>query len=139
MNNFVAPPMSGENVPFKEMEEEHPPAPPAESEGLEKTPKPVDRKKIKRLKMMMVVSIVFFAIIIILLVAFLLKPKPEPAPLPSPSPSPSPIVTATPSAVGKNVVERIEALEKQVDALDLSETDLAFPILDFEINFDKDR
>jgi len=135
MNNFVTPPMSGENVPFKEMEEEHPPAPP-EPKGVEETPKPVN---LKRLKIMMIGLVFLFAIIIIILLAFLLKPKPEPAPLPSPLPSPPPIQTATRSAVGRNVVERIEALEIQVDSLDLSETDLAFPILDFEINFDKDR
>lgn len=135
--DFETPPMSGENVPFKEMEEEHPPAP-VQQEAAEKTLAAVDHKKIKKLKLMMIATVAIFAIVIIVLLTLLLKPKPAPS-LPPPLPSPSPTPTATPSAVGRNVVERIEALEKQIEALDFTETDLSFPILDFNINFEKKR
>jgi len=131
--DFEAPPMGGENIPFKELEQEKPPVP----ELVKKEMPSMAEKKIKRLKLIMIGSIVSMFFMIVILVALLLKPEPEAPPPPAPSPSPSPSPTV--KVVDKSLTERIEASEKQIDGLDFAETDLAFPVLDFNINFDKDN
>jgi hypothetical protein len=101
-------------------------------------PKMGDRQPETKKNKFLLFGLIGALVVIVLLVAVLamifLRPK-EVVPEPSVSPSPSPASEATASGLPKNIGERRDALEKQLQALDLQEINLSFPILDFKIEF----
>ena len=128
-NEFSVPPMSGEDqAPFREMAAEQP----------EPAPKPEDVSAPAKKPKLLLFSLGGAVVVIIILVAILIMVfmrSPETPPSPSPSPLPSPSLEATVSGLPKNIGERRDTLEGQLQKLDLQETDLSFPILDFELKF----
>ncbi len=122
-------PFGGENLPVKELKKQ---APAKEEKEI------VPKKKTKLLLFVLIGVIVFLLLIIVLL----LFGKKEVKPLPSPTPSAvllSPSPQATPSAFPKTLSEKIEDLEKKLKETQLHKTDLAFPILDFNFNFEQKK
>lgn len=127
MSESIAP-FGGDNIPLKELKKEK-----RKIEMIKKT-----KPKISFAVIGMAVVIAFLLMIIVLL----LIAGGEKPPLPEPSPVPivpSPIPTATTSALPKSVAERLEKLEKGLNEVDLYQTELTFPLLDFNLNFSKER
>lgn len=123
----VISPFGADNLPLRELKKQTQP----------KTGFPAYKKN--KLLITALAIIIFFLLIVILLL-LLKKPQVLPSLPPSPSPvlvSPSPV--ATESALPKSLPERLESLEKQLKEVDLSQTRLSFPILDFNVNFEQKR
>lgn len=135
-NEFSAPPISGEELPsFRELDTEpSPTAKKAKTETLLTQP-PSSNKKAKII--IIVLSGALILVLILLLVALvgLLRPKKTVQSTPTPTPVTTVSPEASPSGLPQSVKQRREDLEKQVTELDLQETDLAFPTLDFDIKF----
>ncbi|OGD63439.1 hypothetical protein A2160_03175 [Candidatus Beckwithbacteria bacterium RBG_13_42_9] len=134
-NEYSLPPMGGENVPFKELKPERPVVSSAQGEPSQAPPtkKPGPGKE----KILIIGLAIALILVVVVLIAFVISsrsPKAEVI-LPSPSPSPSPMAVATSSGLPANIRERRDTLEKQINDLDLQETDLAFPAVDFKIVF----
>lgn len=128
-NEFSVPPMSGEDqAPFRELETELPEAEPKMGSQQPET------KKNKLLVFGLIGALAVIVLLVAVLAMIFLRPQ-EAVPEPSPSPSPSPISEATASGLPKNIGERRDALEKQLQNLDLQEINLSFPIIDFEIEY----
>ena len=127
MSDAIAP-FGGDNIPLKELKKEK-----RKIEMIKKT-----KPKISFAVISMAVVIAFLLVIIVLLLTAGGKksPLPEPSPVPI---APSPIPTATTSALPKSVAERLDKLEKGLNEVDLYQTDLTFPLLDFNLNFSKKR
>jgi len=132
-SEFSLPPISGENVPFKELPAEQPKVTP---EPVEPIVQPGTAPE-KRMKLTIVGLAIALLIVLALLGAVLVssRSKKTVKPLPSPTPIVAPTPEATSSGLPKNIQDRRDALEKQINNLDLQETDLAFPALDFNVNF----
>ena len=121
-----APPMSGDNLPAKEL----------------KTEKKPETKKVKKEKkriylIFTLLIILFFTIGIGL--GFYLKQKNDkellPVPSLSPSVEPSPLASPSPSPVPEGMEGRIVEFERKLKETDLKEEDLSPPALDFDIRF----
>ena len=127
MSDAIAP-FSGDNIPLKELKKEK-----RKIEMAKKT-----KPKISPAVIAMAVVIAFLLMIITLLLITSGKKPPAPQPSPIPiMPSPSPVSTT--SALPKSVGERLEKLEKGLNEVDLYQTELSFPLLDFNLNFEKQR
>ena len=121
-------PFGGDNIPLKELKKEK-----QRTEMIKKT-----KPKVSFVVIAMAVIIVFLLMIVILLLTA--GKKKEPLPTPSPVPiAPSPMPVATTSALPKSVAERLNKLEKGLNEVDLYQTDLSFPLLDFNMSFSKER
>lgn len=121
------PPMSGNNLPVKEL----------------KTEKKPETKKVKKEKkriyfIFILLIILFFTIGIGL--GFYLKQKNDKELLPVPSPlplvEPSPLASPSPSPIPEGIEGKIVEFERKLKEADLKEEDLSPPILDFDIRFE---
>ena len=128
-SEFSVPPISGEDqAPFRELVPELPEPEPKAGNFQPET------KKNKRLLFGLIGALGVIVILVSVLAMIFLRPQ-EVAPEPNTSPSPSPISEATASGLPKNIDERRDALERQLQALDLQEINSSFPIIDFKIEF----
>jgi hypothetical protein len=127
----AAPPMSGSNLPQKELEKE---------KIVPKVKKPSPQlKKRHRLYLIAVLLIVlFFAVGIGL--GFYLSQEKQPfsqlMPLVSPSPSPETTVSPSPSSRPTGLEGRLDGFEEKLEKIDLKEEDLLPPFLDSDIRFE---
>ncbi len=125
-------PFGGENLPLKELKIQSMPVAP-------KIIVPVKKDQTKIMLFALVAIIILLLVVIILLVVSRLQQR-QPVLLPSPTAvlfSPSP--TATGGALPKTVIERLDTLEKQLTNVDLRQTELSFPLLDFSFNTGKEK
>lgn len=118
------PPMSGDNLPLKEMK-------------AQPQPKPVKPETKKN-------NGLYVLFILLCLLMFLagigtgiyFKMQKKTAPVASPSPSPTHIQEASPSAQpGLDLTKRLEDFEQRLNEADLQEEDLLPPQLDFKLRF----
>ena len=134
-NEFVIPPISGEEVPLRELspEQEVKPQPPQSPKTIVK-----QSKWGKKTRFILIGLIIVLLVIIGVLVVVMLKIWQNKQAIPIESPPPvmtSPSPEATTSALSKDIEKRWKGLQNQVQGIDLHETDLAFPVLDFNIKF----
>lgn len=118
-------PFGGDNLPFREL--------PAD---VAREVSPPNKKII-----IAAVSGGLFILLIVVLIFLAPKNQPEPVVVASP-PVPSPLVSspsASDSADFSGVASRLEKLEDNLKALDLSQSQLQFPLIDFKFNFEKDE
>lgn len=123
MEIVEAPPMSGDNIPAKELRAEE------------------SASKFKKMGWKF-----YLPVGLLILVVFLLgiglgmrsyKGKEVPQVVPSPSVSALPIFSPSPQAPANTIEARIERFEKQLQEIDLKEEQLAPPMLDFDIRFEE--
>lgn len=118
-----APPMSGDNLPLKELKPEE-------------TKEELEKKKSKKISLKVILLIILFSILLGIGISWLIEKRRKSAVLPSPSPAePSPSVTVLPSPTAEDLEGRINNFKKNLDEVDLKETSLNFPDLDFDIRF----
>ena len=125
------PPMSGDNLPLKELKTEKKP------ETKEELAVFKAKKQKKRIYFIFTILLILFFIIGIWL-GFYFKQKndkPVSLPLPSPSVELSPIVSPSPSPLPEGIEGRIDAFKKKLEEVDLKEEDFSPPVLDFKIRF----
>ena len=123
------PPMSGDNLPLKELKTEKKPE---TKLSLAKA-----RKGKKRVYFVFIPLLILFFISGIGL-GFYFKQKNDKSELlllPSPSVEPSPIASPSPSPIPEGIKGRINAFKKKLEEIDLKEEDLSPPVLDFKIRF----
>ena len=119
-------PFGAENLPFRELEK---PIEPAKETTPPVGPRPL------------FITLLAVIILLLLIIAFLLISKKQ-TPMVQVSPSPSVVISlpspmATESASPKSIEERLTLLEEKLKAVDLQQTELSFPLLDFSFNFGK--
>ena len=136
-NEFPVPPISsqGAKVPFKELSAERPES----SLSAEEKAALDQNKAVKKNKVIIILLAIVLVIVLGLLLTLAIKfyfyqPQEEV------KPSPTSRAVASPEATGsgelsKAVLERRNELEKQIREVDLEETDLIFPSIDFDIKF----
>jgi hypothetical protein len=121
--DFEAVPMSGENLPLKDME-----TPPPDLEG------PVKVVKSNSKLMILLIILVVLALIGGIYLGFNLnRAKPIPELSPSVFVSPGPTPTSTPEP--QNLEEKIDKLHSDLEDLDLKESNMLPPSLDYKIRF----
>lgn len=120
---FEVPPMSGDNLPLKELKPK------------EMAEKPEERKN-KRVPWLVILLIIIFSILLGVGIGLLIRKKNKQISLPSPSPAtPKPSVFTSPSAKPQNLDEMINNFKKNLDEVDLKESSFNPPALDFDIRF----
>jgi len=126
---FEAPPMSGGNLPLKELTENKP-------------PEQLLKKKRSKLLVIVIVLAIFFSIILGIMIGLLLKKEKQSAKRKSLSPSPSYFLkeaeqTPPPSFLKDKdtLSEKINSLKENLENLDLKESALTPPLLDYKIRF----
>jgi len=135
-NEFPVPPISsqGAEVPFKELSAERPePSLSAEEKTALDQNKAVKKNKVTIISLAIVLVIVI-GLLLTLVIKFYFQPEEEVKPSPTPKAVASPIATGS-GELSKAVLERRNELEEQIKAVDLEETDLIFPSIDFDIKF----
>ena len=118
-----ATPFGGENIPFNELKI------PQESKPLPVGPK-------NKLLVPVLLGIIIVLLLSILFLFISEWQKPRPVVLPSPTSiivSPSPEATAS----SLSISERLTGLDNQLEKVDLAQTEITFPYLDFNLDFGK--
>jgi len=127
---MIAPPMSGENLPFKELKPEG---------NIKAGEKEIAKKAKKKLYLIFFLLLVIFFVGGIFLGLFL-KQKDNQAETISPSPSPAQeaeiAVSPSPSPAPTGLKGKIDALGEKLEKVDLKEEKVIPPKLDFNIRFD---
>jgi hypothetical protein len=123
--DFEAPPMGAENLPIKEMK-------------TEQTSHEIEARKIKKSKQFKILAglTVIIAVLGGIMVGLMIKQRngQQVEPLPSPvafSPTPAPVASEIPYTLK----QRIEEFEVKMENLDLQESVLNPPSVDFDIRF----
>jgi len=128
-----APPMSGADLPLKELKIEEKPK--------EEVKRKKAQKREKKIYLGFILLLIFFFIGGISL-GFYLKQKNDQVLVPSPSPSPlvkpSPTISPSPSPEAHGLQTRLNVFEKKLKEIDLKEKSLLPPVLDFKIRFKTD-
>ncbi|MGI5828192.1 MAG: hypothetical protein ACOX6V_04210 [Patescibacteria group bacterium] len=128
-NPFEAPPISGENVPYRELTPEMPSVPAVD---------PNAPKLKKGVNKILVIAFSIFGLFLLSLGGLLfINKKVEPTPTTQTTVSPVPVATqsAVKTAVPVELSERISNLEKKINTVDLQELDLAYPKVEWDIRF----
>ena len=125
------PPMSGENLPLKELKTEKKP------ETKEEIAVFKAKKEKKRIYFIFIILLILFFAIGIGLGVYLKQKndKSDPLPLPSPLVEASPAATPSASPVAEGIERRLAGFKKKLEEVDLKEEDLFPPVLDFKIRF----
>lgn len=136
-DDFLLPPISGEGdqVPFKEL------VPEQQEIRKEMETEKALKDRLKKNKLILFLLLMFLVIALGLLSYLLIttlssQPKEKvftPSPIPKVA-SPTPVATTSGELI-KRVRYRREALEESIRNLDLHETEITFPSLDFQIKF----
>ncbi len=130
---FEAPPIGGENVPFKEMQADKPEPEQAQDSVAGQIPSQKQGKKI----WLIVVLVAFFCLTLGLFLGLMFKGQKKPLVSPSPSPaevSPSPLPSLAAPQV--NLEERVSDFKRNLQEVDLEESLLNPPEVDFNIRFE---
>lgn len=121
--DFETPPMGGENIPFNELKTEVP------------SVNEIDVKAPKKNNKMLVGLIILLTILLLTFILLFFVPKKQIILLiPSPFVSPSSLPEAS-NINGLNLKERINTLENSLKNLDLEESKLQPPVLDYQLRF----
>ena len=135
-NEFPVPPISsqGAEVPFKELSTERPePTLSVEEKTALDQNKAVKRNKVTIISLAIVLVIVL-GLLLTLAIKFYFQPEEAVKPSPTPKAVVSPVATGS-GELSKAILDRRNELEEQIRAVDLEETDLIFPSIDFDIKF----
>ena len=135
-SEFPVPPISsqGTEVPFKELSVEKPePSPSVEEKTVLDQNKAVKKNKVIII-FLAIVLVIVLGLLLTLAVKYYFQPQEEVKPSPTPKAVPSPVATGS-GELTKAILERRNELEDQIRAVDLEETDLIFPSIDFDIKF----
>lgn len=124
------PPFGGENLPPRELDRE-------------KIVQNYDKTMVKKPKNFLIIGLlVIVAFLLGIITLLLVMPKEEKVVLVIPSPSPQellPSPAATQSGLPINISQRLQSLQTSLQNVDFNQTQFLFPIVDFEIVFEKDN
>lgn len=131
--DFEAPPMSGDNLPIRELKTEKE----ISEEKVEEKETKTTLFKDKRRLYLMVGGVIFLVFLMGLGIGFLLKnKKPQQGVLPTPQPTITPSPVATSSSWRQDLEDKIGKFEDDLKNVDLKESQFLPPILDFEMRFE---
>lgn len=129
---FAAPPISGNNVPYKDLMPDIDPDDQPMRPMVNRT-----EKSNKGLKIYMAIITVILIIVLVILavVIYMLSQKQPPVVVTQPTAMPSAAPVKVESSLPANVLERVKKLEENTNNVDLKELDLSYPQLDLKIRF----
>lgn len=122
MSEETISPFGGDNLPLRELKKQA------------KVKEALVKKNSSKFLLVVLMVAVFLLMLIILLLLFKLTQKTPVTPSPSPVVLLSPSPQATGSGMPKSLPERLKNLEKNLQEVDLHQTQFSFPILDFKID-----
>lgn len=134
-DEFETPPMSGDNLPIRELK--------TQKESLEEKEETEEKKSKgissgdKRRFYTLVGLVIFLVFLMGLGIGLLLKnKKPQPVVLPTPQPTIIPSPVATSSSWRQDLEDKIGKFENDLKNVDLKESQFLPPLLDFNIRFE---
>lgn len=132
---FATPPISGENVPYKDLPEETLPV--DQTKIKNKSDLSAADKKIKSMKYLMfgMGGIIFIIFIILLLILF--KISQGTTSNGDVKATPTPVVTAQPlgSNLPAEIIDQVNQANTELKELDLQELDLSYPQVDWKVKY----
>jgi hypothetical protein len=134
-NDIPIQPMSGTDVPYKDLQSESP----IKIEKKQAPPPQLSTKQINKLKKVIIILAGLLAGVLIAL-GWILSIMWQTDNRKMIVPTPKPEATAAPTGEtddesDSSLSRKVEILEKDLNELDLQELDLSFPILDWEIKY----
>lgn len=123
---FEAPPMSGGDLPLKEL-------------GKEKIEKPLLKKANSKLLLAAILLTIVFSLILGVMIGFLIRKKTQPRTTVSPNSSLKPQASTKPLVIPpeleSNLGKKLDDFKKNLEEIDLKEVKLNPPLLDYKIRF----
>ncbi|NMB56845.1 hypothetical protein GYA19_02805 [Candidatus Beckwithbacteria bacterium] len=137
---FETPPISGESIPYRDLQEEIMPLTDEQKAQLAKKDQNQEDKKIKSLKTYIFImgGGLFLVLILLIIVMIKISQKQNPVLVGA---SPTPETTAKPLGgnLTQEMVNQVNKVEKDIQDVDLQELDLSYPQLDFNISLETEN